>query len=188
MAFQCRRAPLPVGAAWPPFGELIVTHRLLLTVFLTTAATAAAAQNATAPAPGPQSLTRTTFMQKVDSSFVTVDANKDGFMDRAEIEAAELKALTARKAALMRQREEIYRKLDTNKDGALSLQEFNAPVVAVAVPKGNATPVLGRLDTNKDGKISLSENRAPAMAQFDRADTNKDGALSPAEQRATVKR
>ena len=127
-------------------------------------------------------------MQKVDSSFVTVDANKDGFIDRAEIEAAEVKAMTARKAALQRQREGAFRKLDTNKDNALSLQEFNAPIAQVAIPKGNATPILGRFDTNKDGKVSLAEQRAPSMAQFDRADTNKDGSLSAAEQRATVKR
>ena len=165
-----------------------MTYRLLLTAFLTTAATAGAAQNTTAATQGPQPLTRTTFMQKVDESFVTVDANKDGFMDRAEIEGAEVKALSARKAALMRQREAIFRKLDTNKDNALSLQEFSAPVAAVAIPRGNATPILSRLDTNKDGKISLAENRAPAMVQFDRADTNKDGVLSAAEQRATVKR
>jgi Ca2+-binding EF-hand superfamily protein len=178
--------PLPVGAAWPSIGELTVTHRLLLTAFLTTVAAAAVAQTASAPATQP--LSRTSFMQRLDSGFVTVDANKDGFMDRAEIEAAEAKALTARKAALMRQREEIYRKLDANKDGALSLAEFSAPVAAAAIPKANATPVLGRLDTNKDGKVSLAENRTPAMAQFDRADANKDGSLSAAEQRAPAKR
>jgi hypothetical protein len=185
--FQCRRVTLPVGAVWLPFGELTVTHRLLLTVFLATAATAALAQNAAAPAPGPQPLTRTTFMQKVDNSFVTVDSNKNGFMERAEIEAAEVKALTARKAALMRQREGIFRKLDTNKDNALSLAEFSAPIAAAPI-KADAAPILARLDTNKDGKVSLAENRAPAMVQFDRADTNKDGVMSPAEQRATVKR
>jgi hypothetical protein len=161
---------------------------LLLTAFLTTVATGAVAQNTTGAAQGPQPLTRATFMQKVDDSFVSVDANKDGFMDRAEIEAAEVKVMNARKAALIRQREAAFRKLDTNKDNALSLQEFNAPVAAVAIPKGNAAPILGRLDTNKDSKVSLAENRAPAMAQFDRADTNKDGVLSAAEQRATVKR
>lgn len=164
-----------------------MTHRFMLTAFLSTVAVAASAQNATAPAQGPQPITRTSFMQKVDDSFVTVDANKDGFMSRAEIEAAELKVLNARKAALLRQREAIFRKLDTNKDNALSLQEFNAPVVAAPV-KADATPALSRLDTNKDGKVSLAENRAPAMVQFDRADTNKDGALSVAEQRALVKR
>lgn len=165
-----------------------MTYRFLLTAFLATAATAAAAQNASAPAQGPQTLSRATYMQKVDGSFVTVDANKDGFMDRAEIEAAETKVMAARKAAVLRQREALFRNLDANKDGNMTLQEFNAKVVAATLPKANATPVLGRLDTNKDGKVSLAENRTPSMAQFDRSDTNKDGSLTAAEQRARVKR
>ena len=165
-----------------------MTHRFLLTAFLATAGVAAHAQNATAPAAPPaQPLSRAAYMQKVDSSFVTVDANKDGFMDRAEIEAAETKVLTAEKTGQIRKREAFFRSLDANKDGNLTLAEFNARVVAAPI-KPNATPVLNRLDTNKDGKISLAENRAPSMARFDRADANKDGALSPAELKAPAKR
>jgi len=167
-----------------------VTHRFLLTAFLSTAAVAAAAQNTAAPAPasGPQPITRATYMQRIDDSFVAVDANKDGFMDRAEIETTETKAMGARKTAVLRQREALFRNLDANNDGNLTLQEFNAKVVAAPLPKANATPVLNRLDTNKDGKVSLAENRVPAMTQFDRADTNKDGTLTAAEQRARTRR
>jgi hypothetical protein len=165
-----------------------VTHRYLLTAFLATAAAAAPAQNATAPAqPAQQPLSRTVYMQRVDNSFVAVDANKDGFMDRTEIEAAETKILNARKAGMLKQREAAFRSMDANKDGNVTLAEYNAKLVAAPV-KANATPALNRLDTNKDGKVSLAENRAPSMAQFDRADTNKDGTLSPAEQKARVKR
>ena len=162
-----------------------MTHHLFLTALLTTVAGTAVAQNTSAPAS--QSITRTIFMQKVDETFVAVDGNKDGFMDRAEIEAAEVRGMTSRKAALLKRQEGIFQKLDANKDGSLTMQEFSAPVASAAIRKGNAAPVLGRLDTNKDGKVSLAENRVPSMAQFDRADTNKDGALS-AEERARVKR
>ena len=162
-----------------------MTHHLFLTALLTTVAGTAVAQNTSAPAS--QSITRTIFMQKVDETFVAVDGNKDGFMDRAEIEAAEVRGMTSRKAALLKRQEGLFQKLDANKDGSLTLQEFSAPVASAAIRKGNAAPVLGRLDTNKDGKVSLAENRVPSMAQFDRADTNKDGALS-AEERARVKR
>jgi hypothetical protein len=172
----------------PSFGDLIVTHRLLLTAFLTTLAGTAAAQNAAAPAQGPKPVSRAAYMQKLDESFVAVDANKDGFIDRAELEAAETKALTARKAAGLRQREAAFRQLDANKDGSLTLQEFNAQAAAAALPRPNATPVLNRRDSNKDGKISLAENRAPLMTQFDRADSNKDGTLSAEEQRAAATR
>ena len=167
-----------------------MTHRLLLTAFLATGAASALAQNTAAPAAaqGPQPVSRTTYMQKVDGAFVNVDANKDGFMDRAEIEGAETKALTTRKAVMLRDREGAFRKMDTNKDGSLTLQEYNAALSAAQVRKANATPVLNRLDTNKDGKVSLAENRVPSMAQFDRADANKDGMLTPAELKAPTKR
>jgi Ca2+-binding EF-hand superfamily protein len=167
---------------WRP----IVTKKILLCAILAAAATPVLAQ-ASAPAQ-PQPITRTSFMQKIDSAFTGVDTNKDGFTDRAEIEAAEAKALAARKTVVLKERERAFQRLDSNKDGLLSLAEFNAIIAAQALPKANATPLLNKLDTNKDGKISLSENRAPAMAQFDRADTNKDGTISAAEQKALVKR
>ena len=90
----------------------------------------------------------------------------------------------ARKAQLINQREAAFRELDANKDGSLTIKEFNAQLVAQPLPKANATPMISKLDTNKDGKVSAAENRAPAAAQFDRADTNKDDTLSVAEQQA----
>lgn len=162
-----------------------MNHRLLLTAILTLAATPALAQ--TAAAAGPQPIAKTAFMQRIDRDFVSADANKDGFADRAELEAAESRAFAARKAALLRNREAAFRQLDANKDGNLTLVEFNAAVNAAPLKKADAAPVLNRFDTNKDGKVSLAENRAPAIAQFDRADTNKDGTLSVEEQRARAK-
>ena len=84
-------------------------------------------------------------------------------------------------------REAGFRRLDANKDGSLTLTEFNAAIVAAPPAKANAAPALSRFDTNKDGRVSLTENRAPAMAEFERADTNKDGILS-VEERKRVKR
>jgi len=163
-----------------PIGELTVTNRLLLTAILGTVAAPALAQAPAAAAPQP--ISKTAFMQRIDRDFVAADANKDGFADRAELESAEAKLLAGRKAAVLRNREAAFRQLDTNKDGNLTVAEFNAQVVASPVPKADAAPVLNRFDTNKDGKVSLAENRAPAIAQFDRADTNKDGTLSVEEQ------
>ena len=165
-----------------------MTHRYLLTATLAIAAVQAPAQNTVAPAQGAQPISRANFMQQIDNVFVSVDADKDGFLEKPEIEAAETKAMANRKAAVLKQREAAFRKLDANKDGNLSLQEFNSQVAAAPLPKPNAAPVLGRLDTNKDGKVSLAENRAPTMAQFDRADSNKDGTLSPEERRASAKK
>ena len=172
--------------------KIDVTQRLIFIALLASAsATAGASQTTQAARPAaqaPQPLSRATYMQNIDSAFVAVDANKDGFTDRAELEAAQTKELTAYKARMLREREAAFRRLDANKDGNLSLQEFNALAASQAVPKANAAPVLARFDTNKDGKVSLAENRAPAMAQFDRADTNKDGTLSVQERQALARR
>jgi hypothetical protein len=160
-----------------------VTNQLLLTLILASAASPALPQAGAASQPkGPQPVSRTVYMSRVDSIFGSVDTNKDGFTDRAEIEAAEGKALAARKAQLLKQREASFRQLDKDKNGSLSLQEFNSAIVA-QTPKADATGRLKRLDTNKDGKISIAESRAPAEAQFARLDANKDGILSVEEQR-----
>jgi hypothetical protein len=161
-----------------------VSHRLALILLMASAPIAPLAAQAAAPAAsGPQPIPRTAFMQKIDQVFVAADANKDGFADRAELESAETRELNARKAYVLKQREAAFRQMDKDNNGQLTLQEFNAAIVAIPI-KADATPVLTRFDTNKDGKVSLAENRAPALAQFDRADTNKDGVLSVAEQRA----
>ncbi|HEV2044565.1 MAG TPA: EF-hand domain-containing protein [Sphingomicrobium sp.] len=144
----------------------------------------ATAQNAPAAT---QPLSRATFMQRIDAVFVSADANKDGFADRAELEAAQARELNGRKTALLRRSQEIFKTLDKDNNGTLTVQEFNAQIVAAPI-KTDPAAALTRFDTNKDNKVSLSENRAPALAQFDRADTNKDGTLSVAEQKAAANR
>jgi Ca2+-binding EF-hand superfamily protein len=165
-----------------------VTNQLLLTLVLASMASPALPQAGTANQPkGPQPISRTVYMSRVDSTFGTVDTNKDGFTDRAEIEAAEAKSLSNRKAQLLKQREASFRQMDKDKNGSLSLSEFNSAVAGQS-PKADATARLNRLDTNKDGKISAAESRAPAEAQFARLDTNKDGILSVEEQRRPAAR
>jgi Ca2+-binding EF-hand superfamily protein len=165
-----------------------VTNHLLLTILLTAAASPALPQGSAPPPKGPQPVSRAVYMSRIDIAFNAVDTNKDGFTDRAEIEAAERKAMTARKAQLIKQRENTFRQLDKDKNGSLTLAEFNGPAAAQALPKSDATQRLQRFDTNKDGKISTAESRAPASAQFDRLDTNKDNILSVEEQQSGRRR
>lgn len=166
-----------------------MTNHLLLTLLLATAASPALPQAGTAAQPkGPQPISRTVYMSRIDSGFGAIDANKDGFANRAEIEASETKALAVRKAQLLKQREAAFRQLDKDKNGSVSMAEFNAAIAAAPTRKPDATARLTQFDTNKDGKISMAESRAPAGAQFDKLDANKDGILSVEEQRARAKR
>lgn len=165
-----------------------MNKQLLLLAILASAAGPAFAQGAAKPAAAPQPLAKSTLVQRIDRGFATMDTNKDGFVDKAEIELSETKAIGTRRAQLINQREATFKQLDTNKDGSLSLREYNAQLVAQPLPKANGAPTIARLDTNKDGKISPAENRAPGVAQFDRADTNKDGTLSVEEQKARAKK
>jgi hypothetical protein len=164
-----------------------VSTRLILSLLMASAPIAPLAAQAAAPAAAatPQPIPRTAFMQRIDSVFVAVDANKDGFADRAELEAVQTREFNAQRAYVLKQREALFHKLDKDGNGTLTLAEFNAPVTNAPV-KVDSASVLERFDTNHDGKVSLAENRAPAMAQFDRADTNHDGVLSVAEQKAAA--
>lgn len=158
-----------------------MTNQLLLTMILASMASPALPQ-ANAQAKGPQPVSRTVYMSRIDGAFSAIDTNKDGFTDRAEIEAAETKVLANRKSQQLKQREEAFRQLDKDKNGSLSLQEFNSALAAQNA-KPNVTAYVTRLDTNKDGKVSMAESRAPAAARFDKLDANKDGVLSVEEQR-----
>lgn len=162
-----------------------MANKFLFVSLLAATATPVLAQTATT-GQAPQPVTKAAFTQRIDSAFASVDANKDGSLDRAEIEADQTRVMNLRKAALIKEREAAFRQMDANKDGQLTLAEFNAALVAAPLPKANATPILTELDANKDGRISAAENRAPRLAQFDRIDTNKDGTLSVEEQRAAA--
>src|SRR5262245_14378917 len=102
-----------------------VTNHLLLTMLLTAAASPALPQSSAPPPKGPQPVSRAVYMSRVDIAFNGVDTNKDGFTDRAEIEAAEREAMAARKEQLIKQRETAFRQLDKDKNGSLTLAEFN---------------------------------------------------------------
>lgn len=144
------------------------------------------AQNAPAQQQ-PAVITKTAYLQNVDKGFVAIDANKDGFADKAEIESAQVKALAALKASAIKQLEGQFKALDKDNNGTLTVQEFTALAAARPLPKADAANFLKAFDANKDSKVSLAERRTPAANQFDRADTNKDGQLSQAEQQAAAR-
>lgn len=131
-----------------------------------------------------QSVTKAAVQSQVKSNFDRLDANKDGVVDKAEAQ----KAHDANVAAVTKRRSELaattFAKADTDKNGSLSLKEFEA---ASPMPDIKST-WMDINDTNKDGKVSLSEATSRALVSFDRVDANKDGVLTAQEARAAQQR
>ncbi len=106
--------------------------------------------------------------------FDTIDADKDGKITEAEIEAyraAEFKAA------------------DTNSDGVLSADELAQKQIAqmTARAANRAARMIEELDDNGDGSLSADEMN-PNMRErlFSRIDTDGDGAVSKDEAEAAM--
>jgi hypothetical protein len=104
--------------------------------------------------------------------FDTIDADKDGKITAAEIEAHRL----ARFAAA-----------DTNSDGVLSADELSAFQMAQMAERmaEHTTRMLQWMDTDGDGALSATEMPGgEAPGRLARLDTDGDGAISKAEAEA----
>lgn len=127
--------------------------------------TPAIAQTAAAPAAPPphhhmramKPVTRAQLTQMVQKYFARLDADHDGFVTEAEIDAA----------AQARQQ-----RMAENGGGAGMHHA------------GFARHLFSMADLNKDGRVSLQEATEAAEQHFDAADTNHDGTVTPDEMRA----
>jgi Ca2+-binding EF-hand superfamily protein len=143
---------------------------------------ASAQASATAPA-----LTRAMLIQKIDTDFKNSDANGDGRITKAEIQAVLDRRAAQAEASLKQRQQDEFQKLDTNRDGQLSLAEYRAGTT-VSVRPDAADLRLRQLDTNKDGVVTSAEFRTDMLGEFDRMDANKDGVLSAQEAGAAPRR
>jgi Ca2+-binding EF-hand superfamily protein len=144
------------------------------------AALAQAQKRAPAQQPsGPQPILRAAFVAQMDAQFGKMDADKNGQLDRAEIEQFEKQKALAEAQA---RNEAFIDQLDVNKNGQISATEFAK--LATERAAVSAQPILNREDGNRDGQISLVEHRTATLANFDRIDTDKDGVVSVAEMKA----
>ena len=168
------------------------------------AATLAAAAIAQAPPEGPPS-SRAELQARIADHFNQADSDHDGFVTRAEFDAAR----TAMRAKFAERRGErrdaMFAKLDTDGNGSLSKAEFLATPPHDGNPGGPGGwhrggghgPAMMRrgmgkgpdawftdADADKDGKVSLAEASAAPLAMFDRVDADHDGTISPAEREA----
>lgn len=102
--------------------------------------------------------------------FAAVDADKDGKITPAEVDAFRAAEVTA---------------ADTDKDGKLSAAELSAMQLArlTARAEDMAARMIERHDADGDGLLTAAEfaTRPAPQNLFDRADTDADGALSEAE-------
>ena len=149
--------------------------RLSLVAFGLAAAAPLAAQTTTPPS----TVSRAQMTANAEAEFARVDANKDGQMNRTEIENYQRTSATARITA---RNKALFAELDADKNGQISAVEF---AKASPIPRPDASVVL-RIDANKDGQVSLAEHRGAALETFGRIDTNKDGTLTAAEYRAVM--
>jgi Ca2+-binding EF-hand superfamily protein len=126
-------------------------------------------------------LARSTFIATMDAEYRKLDTNNDKIVTKAEIEVSQRRI--AADAAAQRARA-IFQKIDADRNGALSLDEFIRANAAPA-PSGEGAAIMKRLDTDRDQKVTLVEYRVLTLKGFDSLDADKDGILTVAEQRAS---
>jgi Ca2+-binding EF-hand superfamily protein len=182
-------------------------------------ATAALAQTAQPVQPAPAAKhgrpffnkpeARTDVQAHVQRMFARLDTNRDGFISKDEIAAAETQFQAKAQQQAPKRAAKLFARLDGNHDGQITLAEVQAAHAARFAARGNQAnpqkPVHSRLfdraDANKDGVITRGEFDA-AMANgglhfrqaglhhgfgdrmFATADTDKDGRVSLAEAQA----
>lgn len=152
-------------------------------------ASSALAQSAPAATQSADSIptTRAEVMKVLDARFTAIDANHDGVLTPAELQAIEAQVIQNQRAEIASAAQRAFAKLDTNKDGRLSVEEFSAAAPkVVASPTDNAAELVKLLDADKNGKISNDEFKQRTLAGFDKLDANKDGTVTPAERAKAV--
>ena len=138
--------------------------------------------------------TRDGVVAMVREHFTQMDANRDGFVTRDEMQGARGERRAKRMA--MRGGEPgaagggAFERLDTNKDNMISREEFTshrAMRAEHAGKRGHRMAMRGhgmmmrRADTDNDGRVSLAEAQAAAIQHFDKVDINRDGRITPEE-------
>lgn len=168
---------------------------------------------AQAPAPAPQVQrapkaakvhTRAEVQAKIAEHFARLDTNRDGFVTRAEADAARAQFASRVRQRSGERREKAFDRIDTNNDGAISKAEWDARSaeraqrVAARDRDGDGRPdrrghrfgrgmhgfgghMFEMADANRDGRVSLQEAQTAALQHFDIVDANRDGQITREE-------
>ena len=130
-----------------------------------------------------QPVPRADYLKVMDGEYKALDANGDGKVTPEEVSTQQTAQEKAQALALNHQ---IFERLDKDKNGSLSPEEF-AGLVANPAPV-DPRPFMQRMDLNKDGVVTLVEYRTVMLATFDALDADKDGVVTPAEMQAAQQR
>jgi hypothetical protein len=147
----------------------------------------------------------------VRTMFARLDTNRDGYLVKAEADAAranfrQFAGQRGQRGAKLGGRQAnsgaAFDRLDANHDGAITRGEFDAnraqrvarrdrngdgrPDARAGRRMGGSMGSLGghmfdMADANRDGRVTLQEATNAALRHFDTADVNRDGQLTPQE-------
>ena len=136
-------------------------------------------------------MTRSSVEAMVKEHFAKIDANGDGYIDKAEAD-------TAREKMMADMRDRHFKMMDTNGDGSISRAEFDAeskmmamhgdmppPPPAPNAPNAPPAPPPPPMMMHDGGMAMMGGHGSMMMrhegGMFERADANKDGRVSLAE-------
>ena len=160
-------------------------------------------------------VTRSEIPNQVRQGFLAIDRDRDGFVTRAEAEAsrASLRGERGERGERRRERRQArFERLDRNRDGAITREEFFARAERGdradrgdrgesrrerraerrerrMERRGHHALRLGarafqRMDANRDGRVSLAEATQQRLRRFDRLDADRDGRVTREERRS----
>ena len=109
----------------------------------------------------------------LDQKFTTADTNTDGLLTQEEI-------TVAREVEHQERAASRFAELDTDGNGSLSLEEFQAGKPP-AEHGDRSEGMLSQLDLDGDGMLSSIEMNSPLVDRFTNMDTNGDGIISTEE-------
>lgn len=139
--------------------------------------------------------TRAEVASHVQAMFAKLDSDRNGWLTKAETDAARDEVRKGRVAQVAERRAvHSFGQIDRDGNGSISRAEFDSAHANRVGPatdrhtRRGAHMLGGKMfdtaDSNKDSRVSLQEATATALRQFDMADANRDGQVTGEERKA----
>jgi Ca2+-binding EF-hand superfamily protein len=174
-----------------------------LTLLAGAAIAAAGVAVAQPPAPrGPApEVTREQAVQRADQHFQQLDADRDGRVTAAELQARaqgrmgqRQQRMAQRQGRMADRQGQMFDRLDTDRNGQISREEFGQRMAMRGGGEGRrgmrgqrggmgGGGRMGERLLGEDGVVTAEEFRTRALERFDRMDANHDGRIAPEERR-----